>query len=108
MNMHVDPRHTRRQRTRSTLLGHTSRGGVRPRQPAVAAVLAGQAADAAQRQAEIEQDLRLARDIQQGLLLEAVPRWPGWEISAVSLPARAIGGDLYDFLALGGCQQGIM
>lgn len=60
------------------------------------------------RQAEIEQELSLARDIQQGLLLEAVPRWPGWEISAISLPARDLGGDLYDFLPLGTGLQGLM
>lgn len=60
------------------------------------------------RQAEIEQELALARDIQQGLLLEAVPRLPGWELSAVSLPARDLGGDLYDFLRLGVGQHGIM
>ncbi|HEU5016063.1 MAG TPA: PP2C family protein-serine/threonine phosphatase [Roseiflexaceae bacterium] len=64
--------------------------------------------DEAQRQAEIEQDLRLARDIQQGLLLEAVPRLAGWEISAVSLPARDLGGDLYDFLPLPQRQHGLM
>ena len=65
-------------------------------------------ADNAQRQAEIEQEMRLARDIQQGLLLEAVPRLAGWEISAVSLPARDLGGDLYDFLPLPKHQHGIM
>jgi len=63
---------------------------------------------ALRRQQELEQDLQLARDIQQGLLLEAVPHLPGWEMSATSLPARDLGGDLYDFLpARGGC-QGIM
>lgn len=60
------------------------------------------------RQAEIEQDMRLARDIQQGLLLEAVPRLRGWEISAISIPARDLGGDLYDFLPLGDGWHGIM
>ncbi len=60
------------------------------------------------RQQELEQDLRLARDLQQGLMLETVPRIPGWEISAVSLPARELGGDLYDFLAPQPGQQGIM
>jgi sigma-B regulation protein RsbU (phosphoserine phosphatase) len=60
------------------------------------------------RQAEIEQDLLMARDIQQGLLLEAVPRLPGWEISAMSLPARDLGGDLYDFLPLADGWHGIM
>ena len=53
-------------------------------------------------------NLLLARDIQQGLLLEAVPRLPGWEMSAVSLPARDLGGDLYDFLPLADGWHGIM
>jgi sigma-B regulation protein RsbU (phosphoserine phosphatase) len=52
--------------------------------------------------------MRLARDIQQGLLLEAVPRLPGWEISAVSIPARDLGGDLYDFLPFADGWHGIM
>jgi sigma-B regulation protein RsbU (phosphoserine phosphatase) len=66
------------------------------------------AEDGQRRQAEIEHDLQMARDIQQGLLLEAVPRLPGWEISAVSLPARDLGGDLYDFLPLADGWHGIM
>jgi sigma-B regulation protein RsbU (phosphoserine phosphatase) len=60
------------------------------------------------RAAELEQELQMARDIQQGLLLEAAPRLPGWELAAVSIPARDLGGDLYDFLCLGGGIQGIM
>jgi sigma-B regulation protein RsbU (phosphoserine phosphatase) len=60
------------------------------------------------RRSELEEDLRLARDLQQGLLLQAVPRLPGWEISAVSLPARDLGGDLYDFLPMGESRHGIM
>src|SRR6185436_14115450 len=64
--------------------------------------------DGLRRQAEIEQDMLLARDIQQGLLLETVPRLPGWEISAVSLPARELGGDLYDFLPFANGWHGIM
>lgn len=60
------------------------------------------------RQAELEKDLQLARDIQQGMLLAAVPYLPGWEFSAVSLPARDLGGDLYDFLPLHNGHQAIM
>lgn len=60
------------------------------------------------RQAELEQDLQLARDIQQGLLLAAVPHLPGWEMSAVSQPARDLGGDLYDFLTLDDRWHGVM
>lgn len=62
----------------------------------------------AQRQTELEHELQLARDIQQGLLLAAIPHMPGWELSAVSLPARDLGGDLYDFITLPNGWQGIM
>lgn len=61
-----------------------------------------------QRQIDLENDLKLARDLQQGLMLETVPRIAGWELSAVSLPARELGGDLYDFVSLNTNIQGIM
>jgi sigma-B regulation protein RsbU (phosphoserine phosphatase) len=64
--------------------------------------------DQQRRAAELEQDLQMARDIQQGLLLEAAPHLAGWELTAISLPARDLGGDLYDFLKLGAGIQGIM
>lgn len=103
------PRHRNRY-LRATLLGHTaSRAAARPKpQPAPPPAAPAPNLDELRRQAEIEQDMRLARDIQQGLLLEAVPRLPGWEISAVSLPARDLGGDLYDFLPLASGWHGIM
>lgn len=103
---------------RATLIGHMGTARLhRPRvivpvvAPAVASMsiedLKRQAEDL-KRQAEIEQELSLARDIQQGLLLEAVPRLPGWEMSAISLPARDLGGDLYDFLPLENGLHGLM
>ncbi len=54
------------------------------------------------------QDLRVARDIQVSLLLASSPRLPGWEISTSFLPARELGGDLYDFVELGPRHRGIM
>jgi sigma-B regulation protein RsbU (phosphoserine phosphatase) len=60
------------------------------------------------RQMELEQELQLARDIQQGLLLAAVPHLPGWQLSAVSNPARDLGGDLYDFVPFPDGTQAIM
>jgi sigma-B regulation protein RsbU (phosphoserine phosphatase) len=98
------------RRRHTTLLGHTRSAVPAPPRPRAtpAAPAPVQNLDELRRQAEIEQDMRLARDIQQGLLLEAVPRLPGWEISAVSIPARDLGGDLYDFLPLAGGWHGIM
>jgi serine phosphatase RsbU (regulator of sigma subunit)/anti-sigma regulatory factor (Ser/Thr protein kinase) len=46
----------------------------------------------------IEQELRVARLIQQTLLPKELPAIPGWRLSARYLPAREVGGDFYDFL----------
>ncbi len=91
-----------------TLLSHragAAMGRPRRRAPAAAPALTS---EQQRRAAELEQELQLARDLQQGLLLEAAPRLPGWELAAISLPARDLGGDLYDFLSLGDGAQGIM
>jgi len=48
----------------------------------------------------IEQELRMARDIQQALLPKDLPQLEGWQISQHYQPAREVGGDFYDFLDL--------
>ena len=48
----------------------------------------------------IEQELQVARRIQQALLPEATPTLDGWEVAAYYQPAREVGGDFYDFLEL--------
>src|SRR5215211_4399769 len=48
----------------------------------------------------VEQDLRVARRIQQASLSEEVPTLEGWQISPYYQPAREVGGDFYDFLEL--------
>src|SRR3712207_1315832 len=45
----------------------------------------------------VEQDLRVARSIQQASLPKEVPTLEGWEISPYYEPAREVGGDFYDF-----------
>ncbi len=73
--------------------------------------LAGQAAPALQvarmvrqQQAElqererIEQQLRLARTIQQTLLPKKIPELAGWTLDAYYQPAWEVGGDFYDFI----------
>jgi serine phosphatase RsbU (regulator of sigma subunit)/anti-sigma regulatory factor (Ser/Thr protein kinase) len=45
-----------------------------------------------------EQELHVARLIQQTLLPRELPQLPGWQISSYYQPARAVGGDFYDFL----------
>ncbi len=45
----------------------------------------------------IEQDLRVARSIQQASLPKETPALEGWEMAPFYRPAREVGGDFYDF-----------
>jgi serine phosphatase RsbU (regulator of sigma subunit)/anti-sigma regulatory factor (Ser/Thr protein kinase) len=65
----------------------------------VAQLVRQQRAEARERE-RIAQELRVARLIQQTLLPRAVPDVPGWGITPYYEPAREVGGDFYDFLAL--------
>src|SRR5215207_4769762 len=47
-----------------------------------------------------EQELRLARSIQQASLPKEVPSLEGWQISPFYQPAREVGGDFYDIFEL--------
>jgi serine phosphatase RsbU (regulator of sigma subunit)/anti-sigma regulatory factor (Ser/Thr protein kinase) len=47
-----------------------------------------------------EQELRVARLIQQTLLPKELPALSGWDFAAYYQPARAVGGDFYDFIPL--------
>ena len=55
----------------------------------------------------IEQDLRVARSIQQASLPEEVPTLEGWQISPLYQPAREVGGDFYDFFELEDGRMGL-
>ena len=48
----------------------------------------------------IEQELRVARTIQQASLPKEVPTLEGWQITPYYQPARDVGGDFYDFFEL--------
>jgi predicted ester cyclase len=54
----------------------------------------------AQERERIEQELRVARQIQQELLPETMPTLEDWRIATYYGPAREVGGDFYDFLEL--------
>lgn len=56
----------------------------------------------------IEHELRVARLIQQTLLPKELPALPGWQLAAYYQPARAVGGDFYDFLYLPDGRVGIV
>jgi serine phosphatase RsbU (regulator of sigma subunit)/ketosteroid isomerase-like protein len=48
----------------------------------------------------VEQELQVARRIQQASLPEGVPTLEDWQITPYYQPAREVGGDFYDFLKL--------
>ncbi len=56
-------------------------------------------ADSIEKQ-KFDGELRAARSMQQSLLPTTVPDIPGFEVSAISIPAYEVGGDYYDFLSL--------
>jgi serine phosphatase RsbU (regulator of sigma subunit)/anti-sigma regulatory factor (Ser/Thr protein kinase) len=58
-----------------------------------------QEAEAATRQ-RFEQELEVARLIQQHFLPKELPELPGWRIAAYYRPAREVGGDFYDVIPL--------
>lgn len=64
------------------------------------AQLVRQQKDQARRSERLEQELRIARLIQQTLLPRELPKLPGWEVAAYYRPAREVGGDFYDFIHL--------
>lgn len=64
------------------------------------AQLVRQQKDEARRRERLEQELRIARLIQQTLLPRELPKLEGWELAAYYRPAREVGGDFYDFVNL--------
>jgi sigma-B regulation protein RsbU (phosphoserine phosphatase) len=56
----------------------------------------------------IEDQLKVAREVQSGLLPVAPPELPGYDIAAVNLPTWAIGGDYYDYVPLEGGRLGLV
>ena len=65
----------------------------------VAELVREQKAEAATRQ-RFEQELEVARLIQQNFLPRELPDLPGWQIAAYYRPAREVGGDFYDVIPL--------
>src|SRR5450755_1404095 len=62
----------------------------------------------ARQEKRLERDLALARELQFRLLPQALPKLPNLELAAKFLPARAIGGDLYDFVNYSQARMGMV
>src|SRR3954462_8579761 len=65
----------------------------------VAQLVREQAAEAAERE-RLDQEMRVATPIQQQFLPRELPHLPRWQIAAYYGPARAVGGDFYDFIEM--------
>ena len=72
------------------------------------AQLARQQQIEARERERMEQELRVARVIQQTLLPKTMPELKGWQLEALWQPARAVSGDFYDFLTLPDGQLGLI
>jgi sigma-B regulation protein RsbU (phosphoserine phosphatase) len=62
----------------------------------------------ARQERRLERDLALARELQMRLLPQTLPKLPNLELAAKFVPARAIGGDLYDFIPYSLSRLGIV
>ena len=94
-------------RERGTLLSMQTRSALEAfaTQAALAIDSARLYADAAEK-ARLERDLRVAADIQRALLPE--PRFTGahFDLAAISVPCRTIGGDFFDYLDVANSEFG--
>src|SRR3984885_9668785 len=62
----------------------------------------------ARQERRLERDLALARELQMRLLPQTLPKLAHLELAAKFVPARAIGGDLYDFIPYSLSRRGIV
>jgi serine phosphatase RsbU (regulator of sigma subunit) len=56
----------------------------------------------------LEEELRIARQIQMSLLPQSAVTVPGLRVAALCLPAAEVGGDYYDLLPLGATRLGVL
>jgi sigma-B regulation protein RsbU (phosphoserine phosphatase) len=64
--------------------------------------------EVARQERRLERDLSLARELQVRLLPQARPKLAHLDVAAKFVPARAIGGDLYDFIPYSMSRLGIV
>jgi len=60
------------------------------------------------RRERLEQEMKLAHEIQAGLMPDDLPPIPGWEMASACVPAREVGGDFFDVFELPGAGLGFV
>ncbi len=104
----VVPMHIQHKTKGMILLGERLRGGIYTRADLEFLYSLGNLAiisienahlfkDALEKQ-RMEDELIIAREIQQGLLPEKLPSIPGFDIAALTIPSKEVGGDYYDII----------
>ena len=53
-------------------------------------------------------ELNIAREIQQSFLPETIPSLKGFDLAAISHPAKEVGGDFYDFIPISEDEMGLV
>jgi len=56
----------------------------------------------------LERELEIARRIQTNILPHDLPQYPNFKFGALMMPARAVGGDLYQFISMSRNRLGIV
>ncbi len=56
----------------------------------------------------LEKELAIARHIQDSILPDRIPHLDGFEIAALTMPAREVGGDYYDFISINQQRLGLV
>jgi len=57
---------------------------------------------------KLEKELQISGEIQQSILPDSLPVIPGYELGALMIPARQVGGDFYTFMSLGKNRLGLV
>ncbi len=108
----LDVAPTGRETTYKTIFIHRISGGKIAEERSLGTVvprIMGQRLEQEERERErIEQELSVARRIQQASLPEEVPTLEGWQITPYYRPAREVGGDFYDFHLLSEGRVGLV
>jgi predicted ester cyclase len=103
---------TGRETTYKTIFIHRISGGKIAEERSLGTVvpkLMGQRLEQEERERErIEQELQVARRIQQASLPKEIPTLEEWQINPYYQPAREVGGDFYDFFELEDGRLGIV
>ena len=56
----------------------------------------------------LERELAIARQIQESILPDSLPQLEGFDIAALTIPARAVGGDYYDYITINRHRVGLV